>query len=119
MPVSFPRIVTVFPFLHSSRPGTGRQARGKSRGQKRKETPRILGVSEINIEFIAAIQTERGRFELPVPCGTPVFKTGAIGRSAISPGRMLGGAAVCVNIPGLLLVEFLPGWCRLFAAEHS
>jgi hypothetical protein len=32
---------------------------------------------------------------------------------------MLGGAAVCVNIPGLLLVEFLPGWCRLFAAEHS
>ena len=93
----FPRMVTVFPFLHSSRPGTGRQARGKSRGQKRKETPRILGVSEINIEFIAALQTERGRFELPVPCGTPVFKTGAIGRSAISPGRMLRGDGVCVN----------------------
>lgn len=30
-------------------------------------------------------RAERGRFELPVPCGTPVFKTGAIGHSATSP----------------------------------
>jgi hypothetical protein len=29
---------------------------------------------------------ERGRFELPVPCGTPVFETGAFDHSATSPG---------------------------------
>jgi hypothetical protein len=51
VPFSFPRIVTVFPFLHSWNPGTGPRTRGKTEVQKRKETPRILGVSWKNTAF--------------------------------------------------------------------
>jgi hypothetical protein len=51
VPFSFPRIVTVFPFLHSWNPGTGRLTRGKSRVRKRKETPSKLGVSWKNTAF--------------------------------------------------------------------
>ena len=71
---------------------------GKSQGRKRKETPRELGVSEINMTFIAAIESgETGIRTLGTLAGTPVFKTGAIGRSAISPGRMLGRTSHSVN----------------------
>jgi hypothetical protein len=48
---SFTRMVTVFPFLHSSRPGTARQTRAKSEAHKRKETPSKLGVSRKNTAF--------------------------------------------------------------------
>jgi hypothetical protein len=51
VPYSFPRIVTVFPFLHSWNPGTGRRTRGKTEVQKRKETPSKLGVSWKNTAF--------------------------------------------------------------------
>jgi len=51
VPFSFPRIVTVFPFLHSWNPGTGRLTRGKTEAQKRKETPSKLGVSWKNTAF--------------------------------------------------------------------
>src|SRR3989344_2980099 len=30
-------------------------------------------------------ESERGRFELPIPCGMPVFETGAFDHSATSP----------------------------------
>ena len=49
----------------------------KSSGQKRKETPRELGVSEININFIVAIESgEAGIRSLDTVAGAPVFKTG-------------------------------------------
>jgi len=51
VPFSFPRIVTVFPFLHSWNQGTGQRNRGKSRARKRKETPSKLGVSWKNTAF--------------------------------------------------------------------
>jgi hypothetical protein len=51
VPFSFPRIVTVFPFLHSWNPGTGRLTRGKTEAHKRKETPSKLGVSWKNTAF--------------------------------------------------------------------
>ena len=83
----------------------------ESKAHQRKEPPRVLGGSGVHAAFLAAVESgETGIRTLGTREGTPVFKTGAIGRSAISPGRMLGGAAVCVNIPGLLLVEFSPGW---------
>ena len=40
---------------------------------------------------------ETGIRTLGTLAGTPVFKTGAIGHSAISPGRMLRRSACCVN----------------------
>ena len=40
VPFSFPRIVTVFPFLNSSKPGTERRTWFKTKARKRKETPR-------------------------------------------------------------------------------
>ena len=40
---------------------------------------------------------ETGIRTLGTLAGTPVFKTGAIGRSAISPGRMLWASGRCVN----------------------
>ena len=100
MPFSFPRIVTVFPFLHSLSPGTGRRTRAKSEARKRKETPRKLGVSEINAAFSSDYRSgETGIRTLGTLAGTPVFKTGAIGRSAISPGRMLLRSSRTVNVP--------------------
>ena len=36
--------------------------------------------------FDFQLVAEREGFEPPVPCSTPVFKTGAIDHSAISPG---------------------------------
>jgi hypothetical protein len=48
---SFPRMVTVSPFLHSWNPGTGRRTRGKTEAHKRKETPSKLGVSWKNTAF--------------------------------------------------------------------
>ena len=78
VPYSFPRIVTVFPFLHSLSPGTGRRTRAKSEARKRKETPRELGVSEINAAFFNAYRSgEIGIRTLGTLAGTPVFKTGA------------------------------------------
>ena len=51
VPFSFPRIVTVFPFLHSWKPGTGPRTRGKTEVHQRKETPSKLGVSWKNTAF--------------------------------------------------------------------
>ncbi|MFM7864953.1 MAG: DUF1501 domain-containing protein, partial [Planctomycetaceae bacterium] len=51
VPFSFPRIVTVFLFLHSWSPGTGSRTGAKTEVHKRKETPRELGVSGINAAF--------------------------------------------------------------------
>jgi hypothetical protein len=71
---------------------------GKSGRHKCKETPRELGVSEINAGYLAAIESgETGIRTLGTLAGTPVFKTGAIGRSAISPGWMLGTSVRRVN----------------------
>ena len=42
---------------------------------------------------------ETGIRTLGTLAGTPVFKTGAIGRSAISPGRMLLRSSRTVNVP--------------------
>ena len=50
---------------------------GETRARKRKETPRELGVSEINAGFLAAIESgETGIRTLGTREGTPVFKTG-------------------------------------------
>ena len=43
------------------------------------------GSNDFGTAWLLKKRAERGRFELPVPCGTPVFKTGAIGHSATSP----------------------------------
>jgi len=51
VPFSFPRIVTVFPFLHSWSQGTGRRTGAKTEARKRKETPSKLGVSWKNTAF--------------------------------------------------------------------
>ena len=75
-------------------------ATGKTRGRKRKETPRELGVSGINAAFSSDYRSgETGIRTLGTLAGTPVFKTGAIGRSAISPGRMLLRSSRTVNVP--------------------
>ncbi len=70
----------------------------KPRAYKRKETPGKPGVSEINAAISATIGSgETGIRTLGTREGTPVFKTGAIGRSAISPGRMLRPGVWIVN----------------------
>ena len=38
---------------------------------------------------ITGLNAEKEGFEPPVPCGTPVFKTGAFDHSAISPGLQI------------------------------
>ena len=38
---------------------------------------------------------EREGFEPPVPCSTPVFKTGAFDHSAISPKMLYSGLNGC------------------------
>jgi len=53
VPVSFPRIVTVFPFLHSWNPGTGPRTRGKTEVHTRKQTPSKLGVSWKTLHYEA------------------------------------------------------------------
>ncbi len=53
VPFSFPRIVTVFPFLHSWSPGTGRRTRAKTEVRKRRETPSKLGVRGKTLHFEA------------------------------------------------------------------
>ena len=51
---------------------------GKTPGCKRKETPRELGVSEINAAFSSDYRSgETGIRTLGTLAGTPVFKTGA------------------------------------------
>ena len=96
------------PLLHSWSPGTGRRTRAKTEAHKRKETPSKLGVSEINAAFFNAYRSgETGIRTLGTLAGTPVFKTGAIGRSAISPGRMLRSHGLYVNDPCDALVQFL------------
>ena len=68
VPFSFPRIVTVFPFLHSWNPGTGRLTRGKTEAHKRKETPRQpRGFVEKHCILKRSAEAERQGFEPWVP----------------------------------------------------
>ncbi len=77
VPFSFSRLVTVFPFLHSCSPGTGRRTRAKSGPPKRKETLRKLRSSWKNTAFFNACRSgEAGIRTLGTLVGTPVFKTG-------------------------------------------
>ena len=76
----------------------GKSVQPKAGAYKRKETPGKPGVSEINAAISATIGSgETGIRTLGTREGTPVFKTGAIGRSAISPGRMLRPGVWIVN----------------------
>ena len=88
----------VFPFGTAEATGLGEESGGIIGAHQRKETPSKLGVSGINAAFSAAVESgETGIRTLGTREGTPVFKTGAIGRSAISPGRMVRRGAGVVN----------------------
>ena len=47
------------------------------------------------MQLVTLILAEREGFEPPVPCSTPVFKTGAFDHSAISPSKLWSSFRVC------------------------
>ena len=92
-----------FPLFALLEPGDRATDTGNTEVLKRKETPRVLGVSGINAAFSSDYRSgETGIRTLGTLAGTPVFKTGAIGRSAISPWRKSrSGLSLCQHtLPG-------------------
>jgi len=68
VPLSFPRIVTVFPFLHSWTQGTGSRTGAKTDVRKRKDTPRQpRGFVEKHCVLKRSAKAERRGFEPSVP----------------------------------------------------
>src|SRR3989344_5719929 len=60
----------------------GRTTSSEVHGHNANIIPRSLVNNPCFIHYPIA---ERGRFELPIPCGMPVFETGAFDHSATSP----------------------------------
>ncbi len=63
-------------FLHRDKNGT-------SGGAQKNNGSQTTYLQEVTSH--CSLNTERGGFEPPVPCGTPVFETGTFGHSVTSP----------------------------------
>ncbi len=114
----------VVPFGTAEATGQGEESGGIIGGRKRKETPRQpRGFWDKRCVLSDYQSGETGIRTLGTRKGTPVFKTGAIGRSAISPGRMLRPKGRIVNefpdgrTPNAAVRKNRPA--QLVAEDHS